>query len=247
MNRELQDPFAQDIPETVESTIDALAVVSKFNPSGMFGGQYLAIGRLDGCVTIMDFETKRTIKFLMGHVKPISALDWSHCSSFLLSASRDWNLILWDLRSPDAARITVRFDAPVTSAQFHPINRKMLLATLQSQEEAIFVDLRSQGGRWELDARSSSEPLPSQNGDLPDVSLESPDKDHAGSAGKRASRRKRQAATVARFNPSGDLIYVGTSQGMLHIFDCRTKVYIRSRYRRTTRSSRWSLTAKGGR
>jgi len=228
MNRELQDPFAQDIPETVESTIDALAVVSKFNPSGMFGGQYLAIGRLDGCVTIMDFETKRTIKFLMGHVKPISALDWSHCSSFLLSASRDWNLILWDLRSPDAARITVRFDAPVTSAQFHPINRKMLLATLQSQEEAIFVDLRSQGGRWELDARSSSEPLPSQNGDLPDVSLESPEKDHAVSAGKRASRRKRQAATVARFNPSGDLIYVGTSQGMLHIFDCRTKVLVHS-------------------
>ncbi|OAV88720.1 hypothetical protein PTTG_28937 [Puccinia triticina 1-1 BBBD Race 1] len=221
MNRELQDPFAQDFPDTVESSLDSLAIITKFNPTGMFCGQYLAIGRLDGCVTIVDFETKRTIKFLMGHVKPITSLDWSRNSRYLLSSSRDWNVIIWDLNSGEREQ-TVRFDAPVTSAQFHPINRKLLVVTLQSQEEAVFVDLRSQGGRWELDARQSRQ---STNPDENPSTHESPEKDQA-SSGKRASRRKRQAATVARFNPSGDLIYVGTSQGTLHIFDCRTKVLV---------------------
>lgn len=232
MNRELQDPFAQDFPDTVESTLDSLAIISKFNPCGIFAGQYLAIGRLDGYVTVVDFETKRTIKLLMGHVKPVSALDWSRNSRFLLTASRDWNVIVWDLSSAERAH-TIRFDAPVTSAQFHPINRKLIVVTLQSQEEAILVDLRSQGGRWELDARQPSQQQPaSKNGDGDgeddgkDVLGEkSPEKDQAHS-GKRGSRRKRQAATVARFNPSGDLIYVGTSQGTLHLFDCRTKVLV---------------------
>lgn len=31
---------------------------------------------------------------------------------------------------------------------------KVVVVTLQSQEEAIFVDLRTQGGRWELDGRA---------------------------------------------------------------------------------------------
>jgi COMPASS component SWD1 len=116
------DPFAQDFPDTVESTLDSLAIMSKFNPCGIFAGQYLAIGRLDGYVTVVDFETKRTIKLLMGHVKPVSALDWSRNSRFLLTASRDWNVIVWDLSLGERAH-TIRFDAPVTSAQFHPINR----------------------------------------------------------------------------------------------------------------------------
>ncbi|KAA1095578.1 chromatin binding protein, partial [Puccinia graminis f. sp. tritici] len=68
---------------------------------------------------------------------------------------------------------TIRFDAPVTSAQFHPINRKLIVVTLQSQEEAIFVDLRSQGGRWELDARQSHQ---STNPEEDTSTLESPEK-----------------------------------------------------------------------
>ncbi|KAH9466856.1 hypothetical protein MJO29_000697 [Puccinia striiformis f. sp. tritici] len=221
MNRELQDPFAQDFPDTVESSLDSLAIITKFNPSGIFSGQYLAIGRLDGCVTIVDFETKRTIKFLMGHVKPITSLDWSRNSRYLLSASRDWNVIIWDLKSGDRKQ-TIRFDAPVTSAQFHPINRKLIVVTLQSQEEAIFVDLRSEGGRWELDSRQSHQ---TTNPEEDPKTADSTEKGKA-SSGRRGSRRKRQAATVARFNPSGDLIYVGTSQGTLHLFDCRTKVLV---------------------
>lgn len=129
--------------------MDSLAIITKFNPSGLFAGQYLAVGRLDGCVTILDFETKRTIKFLMGHVKPITSLDWSRKSRYLLSASRDWNVIIWDLKNGER-RQTIRFDAPVTTAQFHPLTSKLIVATLQSQEEAIFVELGTPGGRYSL-------------------------------------------------------------------------------------------------
>lgn len=76
-----------------------------------------------------------------------------------------------------------------------------MVATLQSQEEAIFVDLRSQGGRWELDSRSTDEPQLSQNGDQPDVSSESPEKDHVVSAAKRASRRKRSLPYPSPLTP----------------------------------------------
>lgn len=54
---------------------------------------------------------------------------WSQNSRFLLTASRDWNAIIWDLsaeaaESPEGERRhTVRFDAPVTSAHLHPRNR----------------------------------------------------------------------------------------------------------------------------
>lgn len=67
-----------------------------------------------------------------------------------MSASRDWNVIVWDLETGER-RDTIRFDAPVTSAQLHPRNSKILVVTLQSQAEAVFVDLRSEGGRWDLD------------------------------------------------------------------------------------------------
>lgn len=34
----------------------------------------------------------------------------------------------------------------------------------------------------------------------------------------------RDTATVARFNGKGDLIYVGTSSGILHVFDVQNKM-----------------------
>lgn len=53
---------------------------------------------------------------------------WSHNSRYLLTASRDWNVIIWDLSSAAFSTVigerrnTIRFDAPVTSAALHPTN-----------------------------------------------------------------------------------------------------------------------------
>ena len=58
-----------------------------------------------------------------------SPRSWSGNSRYLLTASRDWNVIIWDLSAGAADTLqgerthTVRFDAPVTSAALHPRNR----------------------------------------------------------------------------------------------------------------------------
>ena len=152
---------------------------------------------------------------------------WSRNSRYLLSASRDWNVIVWDLANGDR-RETIRFDAPVTSASFHPRNSNLVLVTLQNQAEAILVDLRHQyGGRWELDF----------------TQLDGLDMDDTPGKGLNTKKRKcvlsrvtgyarsdcighayRETATIARFNARGDLIFVGSSQGLLYIFDTQTKM-----------------------
>lgn len=73
-------------------------------------------------VVVWDFTTRGPIQVLEGQVKPIVSLSWSRKSRFLLSASRDWNVILWDLKT-GTRRNTLRFEAPVTSAALHPKNR----------------------------------------------------------------------------------------------------------------------------
>lgn len=150
------DPFTQDYPENFETSIAAEAVCARFNPRGLFGGHFLAVGRNDGIVTVLDFETKGVVRFFEGHVKAVTtvwsvrvALDrikrparlgaeltwlityrsWSRNSRYLLSASRDWNVIIWDLDANASTSVrperrhTLRFDAPVTSAHLHPRNR----------------------------------------------------------------------------------------------------------------------------
>lgn len=51
---------------------------------------------------------------------------WSRNSRYVLTSSKDWNIIVWDLASscdPPQRYSTLRFDAPVVSASFHPKNR----------------------------------------------------------------------------------------------------------------------------
>ncbi|KAM0791350.1 hypothetical protein ACM66B_005818 [Microbotryomycetes sp. NB124-2] len=205
MDVNLLNPFNQSYPEHFDSSIDAGALCARFNPRGKFAGHLLAVGRQNGVVTVLDFETKGCLKVLEGHVRPISALCWSRNSRYLLSASKDWNVIIWDLSreavnsAQGERKYTIRFDGPIVSAQFHPRNSKIFVVVLQGQTEAILVDLRKQGGgRWNLVAPES---------DDPDITVP-------------------EAATVARFNHTGDLIYTGTSTGYIHIFDVQTKSFL---------------------
>lgn len=71
------DPFAADYPEHVESSHefgDAKAVCARFNGGGIFAGQYIAVGREQGRVSIFDFETKESIRFLHGHTRTVSTV-----------------------------------------------------------------------------------------------------------------------------------------------------------------------------
>ncbi|GAA5850393.1 hypothetical protein JCM8547_001861 [Rhodosporidiobolus lusitaniae] len=217
MNLELLNPFTTSFPEAFDSSVDVAALCARFNPHGTFAGHYLAIGRLDGVVAVLDFETRNIVRWLEGHVKQVTTVCWSPNSRYLLTASRDWNVIIWDLSAAAADTVegerkhTVRFDTPVTSADLHPRNSKMLVVTLNGQTQPVFVDLREGGGRWELETP-------------PDEDEEEDEEDED------APRIIREVATIARFNPRGDLIYVGTSRGNLHIWDVQTKEWAWTEY-----------------
>jgi COMPASS component SWD1 len=116
-----------------------------------------------------------------------------------MSASRDWNVIIWDLKTGDR-RTTVRFESPITSAALHPRNSNILAVTLQNQAETVLVDRRPDGGRWEL---------------CLDVKLDNAEIPKGG--------RKAEYATVVRFTPRGDLIYVASSLGSIFVFNARSK------------------------
>ena len=152
------DPLIPDYPSTIEATIppstfdynpderdEVGSTCARFMPgTNAFGGRYLAVGRGDGTVAIVEMETRLPLMQLRGHVKHVVDVRWSRCGRYLLSASRDWNAIIWDLSTGDR-RETVRFDAPLTSAVLHPRNRcvrptrgaharsKILVVTIQNQ------------------------------------------------------------------------------------------------------------------
>ena len=52
---------------------------------------------------------------------------WSRNGRKLLSASVDWNVILWDVASSERIRV-YKFDGPVTSARIHPRNDALFVA-----------------------------------------------------------------------------------------------------------------------
>merc|ERR1711939_107827 len=228
MDLELLNPFAADYPEHVESSHefgDAKAVCARFNGGGIFAGQYIAVGREQGRVSIFDFETKESIRFLHGHTRTVSTVCWSQSSRYLLTAAADWLVNVWDLSVrpsdllSDSRKRCIRFDAEVTSAQLHPRNSKLFVATLNQQREPELVDFRLKDAReeqyrFQLEMPSGfdeqGEPVYGRSADR--MSDDEDDEDES-----------REMATICRFNPTGDLIFAGTSEGNIVVWDTVTR------------------------
>ncbi|TFK74390.1 COMPASS complex protein [Pluteus cervinus] len=202
MNESLINPFQISHPTAVQTSLYALALFARFDPTG----RYIGAGRFDGSVSIWDLETKAPVRLLDGHVKAITSIDWSKHSRYVLTSSKDWNVIIWDLSSeydPPQRHKTIRFDAPVMHASFHPRNSQIVLV-LMSTGEAYLVDLRKEHhSRVELcEALDEGE-------------------DEAQAAG-----RPRPPMTAARFDPSGKHIFIGTASGYILVFNTRTKTMV---------------------
>ncbi|KDQ28785.1 hypothetical protein PLEOSDRAFT_1111940 [Pleurotus ostreatus PC15] len=194
-DEEARSPFNVSHPTAIQTSLLDRASFAKFDPSG----RYLATGKLDGSSSIWDLETRSAIRLLDGHVKAVTSVDWSRYSRYLLTSSRDWNVIIWDLASPfdpPQRHTTIRFDAPVVSASFHPRNSNIVLALL-STGDAFVADLRKEH-------RSRME--------LCEVYDEADE-----------STKPRSAMTVARFDPTGKYIFIGTAAGSVLVFNSRTK------------------------
>uniref|UniRef100_A0A8H7XZC7 WD40 repeat-like protein n=1 Tax=Psilocybe cubensis TaxID=181762 RepID=A0A8H7XZC7_PSICU len=201
----LSDPFTLSHPTAVQTSLFAGALFAKFDPTGRF----IASGRLNGSAEIWDLETRAPIRWLDGHVKAITSIDWSRNSRYLLTSSKDWNVIIWDLSStydPPQRQKSLRFDVPVVSASFHPKNSQIVLVLLATGEAYVCDSRKQHRTRTEL-----LEPLPDEVEE---------DEENAGHGTQRAGM------TVARFDPSGKNIFVGTDNGYLLVFNTRTKIMI---------------------
>lgn len=71
MNAELLDPFAQDYPETLTASFNfGHATCLRFNHSG----SHVAVGLVDGAVTIWDTATSGIARILKAHTRTVQSL-----------------------------------------------------------------------------------------------------------------------------------------------------------------------------
>lgn len=143
---------------------------------------------------------------------------------------------------------TLRFDAPVATAYFHPRNSKIVLATLTTNE-VVLVDLR-RGEQYVLkDVEEEPEPPQESNPeaaeegtgeqrpDAPEdveMAQEEEEPSQANGSSKRSKKKKKAAngtptekkaaaLTCATFSPCGSRIYAGTTDGVVLILDPVTR------------------------
>ncbi len=62
-------------------------------------GKYLAKGKIDSSVVILDLQTGRKIRTLKGHSKEVLAVCFSHDGKLLATAGGDSKIIIWDVET----------------------------------------------------------------------------------------------------------------------------------------------------
>lgn len=210
MNLSLVDPFAlaQDYPESLIGSLrSGHTSCVRFNRKG----DYLAAGRVDGTVVIFDVETNGVAKKLKGHVRQVQSLSWSRNGRYLLTSSQDWKCNIWDLQNLSIIR-SVRFEAPVYIADFHPYDHlKFVVALFEDQPK--FVD-------------STDPEILKIN--IPSIPKRTKYDDDNTAHEKKAAQDAKQTTTVATFTASGEHILTGTNKGWLNIIDVETRTVIYS-------------------
>ncbi|KAK9458539.1 WD40-repeat-containing domain protein [Lipomyces oligophaga] len=142
MNLLLADPFSlsQEYPENLTHILSyGQAVCLRFNRKG----DYLASGLGDGTVVVFDFDTYGISRVLRGHTMPITSLSWSRDGRYLLSASRDWKCILWDLKD-GSRRVSVCFESAIWGAELHPLNQNIFVVALY-EDTPTLVEIGDDG------------------------------------------------------------------------------------------------------
>ncbi|CCJ29677.1 unnamed protein product [Pneumocystis jirovecii] len=199
MNLELLNPFSQEYPESLTSSLSyGHAMLIRFNKKG----DHLAAGLFDGAVIIWDLLTNGVSRVLKGHTRPIQSVCWSIEGRYLLSAARDWRCVLWDLK--DGSRIkTIRFDAPIWGAELHPFNRKIFVASLL-EDVPILTDISKGDIQKHILPTIPKRPLNegAEEGEIDE---------------KLVSQDIKQFTLVCTFNSTGKYIYSGTTKGWLNI------------------------------
>lgn len=200
MNLSLIDPFslAQEYPEILTHSFEwGHSTCIRFNKKG----DYLASGLLDGTIVIFDFDTYGVVQTLKGHVRPIQSLSWSADGRYLLSASRDWKCIIWDLQIGKPLHV-VNLGAPVWGAEFQPGSHLIFGASLyESQPKYIDFTLVNGSTVTKPDIQIIPEKM-----EVADVTENEPVK-----------KPQKQLTLVVIFSRDGKHMFCGTSRGFLNV------------------------------
>ncbi|KAG5357882.1 Set1 complex component swd1 [Yarrowia sp. B02] len=199
MNLSLLDPFslAQDYPETLSKRLKwGHSCCISFNRKG----DYFASGLVDGTIVIFDFDTHGVIAVLRGHSRQIQSLSWSKDGRYILSASRDWTCMLWDLSTKKATQ-TINFNTPVWGAQLHPSDHTLFVVSLYEAAPKL-VQLDGEGHTMH---------------DLP-TDEQKDDEDS-----ENAKKPVKHLTLVTQFDKSGKYIFAGTSRGYLNVISTETR------------------------
>lgn len=227
MNLSLLDPFAlaQEYPESQSVTLQyGQSGCIKFNHTG----DYLASGLVDGSIAIFDSDTNGVLLVLRGHSRPVQSISWSHDGRYLLSSSRDWKCILWDLKSPTTTtagggsggitkyhhhsnKRVFNFETPVWSAYLHPTDSTKFVVSL-FEDNARYVEIDDPAAATGLMTTPPSAPRAPRILSLPSS----------------ATPGKSENALVTIFSASGDYILVGTSKGNINVIKTGTTQIVHS-------------------
>ena len=163
-----------------------------------------------------------------------------------MTASKDWNVLIWDLAStcdPPQRHAAVRFDAHVVSASFHPKNRYacQFVANLRpysylvAYNSQILLVLLATGEAFVCDMRKEHKSRVELLEILTDEAHVDEDDENNGNTRVRYDSHcslknfsysfyLRSPMTVARFDPCGKHIFIGTASGNVLVFNTRTKI-----------------------
>lgn len=66
------DPFTITHPTAVQTSLFSVALFARFDPTG----RYIGAGRIDGSAVIWDLETRSPVRWLEGHVKAVTSIEY---------------------------------------------------------------------------------------------------------------------------------------------------------------------------
>lgn len=147
MNLELLESFGQNFPEDFEGTLDcsSVAITCQFNRRGTL----LAVGCNDGRIFIWDFLTRGIAKIITAHVHPVCSLSWNRTGYYLLSASTDNTVCLFNVVSGECEH-KYRFPSPFIKVQFHPRDNNQFLVCLLKYP-SLLINLNGEYNELPLD------------------------------------------------------------------------------------------------
>ncbi|KAI6242991.1 WD domain, G-beta repeat protein [Aphelenchoides fujianensis] len=202
MNTEfLERNFAVGFPEELDGHLEIAnghAVICKFNRLGTL----IAVGSNDGRIFLFDFITRGLIKTWGAHVKPISSLDWSRSGRFLMSASADGTVAIWNVldTSVNVERYHYGATANPPVAVFNPRNEgQFLVLTLGTPTSNVTCVLLKN----------------IENGE--EVKL-----------GNNLCQPGEEAITAISFDHRGLFALLGTAKGRIFMFDTKTMQYVKT-------------------